>query len=236
MLSQKFVQNATFFTFLLFVSNLNFAQTTDTLKPEVLPINIQIQLFPTISSSGFQQRNFNSYYSFSPGFQRPANYNFQFSKENNPLFNGLSFSQNKSLQLFPNMGAYEHYNNSMIFNISDKFTVDFNFGLIKQNSVLTPDKTNLQFAFGTSLEYQINPWLSLYMYGHYLVPTGEGKKDFLDPLIYMNPLFFQSETGGGVRATYKNMKADLGLKKIYDTQFNKSNPVNSMNTKISIGF
>lgn len=49
-------------------------------------------------------------------------------------------------------------------------------------------------------------------------------------------MFFQSEAGSGFRAKYKNIKADLGLKKIYDTQFNQSNPVNSMNTKISIGF
>ena len=114
--------------------------------------------------------------------------------------------------------------------------LDFNFGLVKQNTILTYEKPNFQFTFGTSLEYNINPWLSLYAFGQYLVPPINKANLFFDPLIFMNPMFFQTETGGGLRTKYKNIKADVGLKKKYDSQFNQSNPVNSMNTKISIGF
>lgn len=235
-LTQKLIYKTVFFTFFLFVSNIIFAQSLDTIKPEVQLHENQIKLLQVVSSKEFQRIKFSYNHSIPPAFSTTQLNKFSFTKENSPLFTDLSFSQSKSINFYPNMGTYEHFNNSMIFNVSNKFTVDFNFGLLKQNTVLTPEKSDFQFTFGTSLEYKINPWLSLYMYGHYLVPTTDAAKDFLDPLIYMNPLFFQTEAAGGVRATYKKINADLGVKRIFDTRFNQSNPSNSVNTKISIGF
>jgi hypothetical protein len=52
----------------------------------------------------------------------------------------------------------------------------------------------------------------------------------------MNPLFIQSEAGGGIRATHKNIKADFGVKTIYDTTFDVAQPLNTVNSKVTIGF
>lgn len=98
------------------------------------------------------------------------------------------------------------------------------------------DGSNFQNSFHTSIEYAITSWLSAYLYGQYVSCPFNKPKDFFAPFLYQNPLFFQTETCGGLRATHKNIKADVGLKTIYDTQFNQTNPVNSMNTKVTIGF
>ena len=52
----------------------------------------------------------------------------------------------------------------------------------------------------------------------------------------MNPLFIQTELGTGLRARHKNMEADMGSKTQFDTQFQKSKPINMMNSRVRIGF
>lgn len=52
----------------------------------------------------------------------------------------------------------------------------------------------------------------------------------------MNPMFLQTEAGGGMRATHKNIKADVGVKIIHDTQVKGVNPAGIVNSKMTIGF
>ena len=224
-----------FFTFQLLSSSVIFAQSEDTTKFAKQTIDNQFDLNPVFLSDELIPAIFNLNNFVFPGFKSSNLNGHYFINDSQPSFKGLTFGQSKTTNLFPNLGVSENYNNSLVYT-NNNLTLDFNFGLLKQNTILTSEKPNFQFTFGTSLEYEINPWLSLYLYGKYLLPTINRSNNFSDPFTTMNPMFFQTETGGGLRTKYKNIKADVGLKKIYDTQFNQSNPVNSMNTKISIGF
>lgn len=152
------------------------------------------------------------------------------------LFKNISFSQNKTENIFPNLGVYQHFNNSFNYTINDKIIVYFGIGLVKQNTILTSNYPNYQFSFHTSVEYAITNWLSAYIAGQYLTPPINKSKDFFDPFIYRNPLFLQTEIGSGIKAKYKNIKADIGVKVITSTQFKQSSPIGTMNSKVTIGF
>lgn len=231
-LNQLSFYKTIFLTFNLFACSLIFAQSEDTTKA----IIDQYKLSPGFPNIEFQSTIFGSQNFVPSGFSSSNLNQFYFSTPKSLMFDKLSFRQSKTANIFLNLGAYEHYNNSLKYNAGSKLKLILDFGLLKQNSIVTANQPNFQFTLGTSVEYNINPWLSLYGYGHYLLPSLSQSNLFFDPLIYMDPIFFQTEIGGGARAKYKNIKADVGLKKIFDTQFKQSNPINSMNTKISIGF
>ncbi len=132
-------------------------------------------------------------------------------------------------------GGYELFNNRVFYH-SGNFQVNVGFGLVKQNTALNASNPNLHYTIDSQIEYELNPWLSLYLYGQYLSSPFNQKRYSPDPISYMNPFFYNSEIGGGVKAKYKNIKADVGMHSIKDTQFKDEKSLNTMNTKVSIGF
>lgn len=151
------------------------------------------------------------------------------------LSEGVSFEQERKDGIFPNFGEYLYFKNSFAYNVKNGIAFDVGIGLVKQNSVLSSWHPNYQFVFNTSLGYAVTPWLGTYVFGQYVTRSINNPK-FFDPLQYMNPLFLQTEFGGGLKVKYKNIKADIGGKIMYDTQFKKVDPVGRMNSKMTIGF
>jgi hypothetical protein len=148
---------------------------------------------------------------------------------------GIQFRQNKTTAVFPTLGNFEHYNNSIIFSPMNNLVLGLDFGLVKQNSILSANDLNYQYSFEASVEYNLTEWLSVYGYGRYVTPKANFKKVF-DPLIYMNPLFLHTETGGGLRAKYRNIKADIGMQRVFDNHYKKFNNINTFNTKVTLKF
>lgn len=224
------------FAFYLFVVNQVVAQTTDTTKFSGQTSDDKTRINPELYSPILQPKLFNQKEFIIPTLNFNKNNPLFFKPEQTRYLNRISFTQNKELNLFPNLGGYEHFNNNFNYNIGNSATINLGLGFLKQNSILNSYQPNYQFSFYTSLEYALNEWLSTYFYGQYITPAINNTNPKLDPLIQMNPIFFQTEMGGGLRAKYKNIKTDVGMKNIYDTQFNQSNPVQFMDTKVTIGF
>jgi len=234
MYNQQSICRIIFFSLLLFACKTLFAQEDTIRKGQFIDNKFKIN--SNIFHNNFQPIRFDVMNSLFQSFPSTTIYSFNFENRIISDFERLSFKQSKSAHYYLNLGSFEHFNNSVSFKANNKLMIDINLGLLKQNTIVNSNKPNFNFTFGTSLEYEMYPWLSLYMYGQLVVPTSKRSNLFIDPLTYLNPLFIQSEISGGVRMKYKNIKADMGFKQIYDTQFNQSNPVKSMNTKISIGF
>lgn len=132
-------------------------------------------------------------------------------------------------------GGFKHYNNTFSFTKENKYSFNMGIGLAIQNSNFNHTNPLYQYSISSGMEYVLFKGISIYFYGQYLSSPLKGE-GYFDPFIYMNPFYLQTETGCGVKAVYKNIKADIGMKSIYDNQLNLAKPINSMNTKVSIGF
>lgn len=235
-LKQATINKAVIFLIHIFIFSNIFAQTEQDSKLSQQEFNRLKEFRFSIISYDLQPISFDksTIYNRAATFMEINQFNNKTKKS--IIFKNMSFKQSKSENFLPNLGVYEHYNNSFNFIINDNIIVDFGIGLVKQNSILTSNYPNYQFSFHTSVEYAITNWLSAYAYGQYLTSPFNKPKDFFDPLIYMNPLFLQTEIGGGLKAKYKNINADIGVKAMYNTQFKQASPVGTMNSKVTIGF
>lgn len=220
----------------LVLNNIILAQTNDSIQLSGQKIYMHGELTPETNLFGFQPTINNEPFFLSPNAPTSKLNQLNFLSGENHQFNSLFFRQNKVVNIFSDLGGYEYFKNDIIYNVSDKITLNVGFGLVKQNTILSYYKPNYQFALHSSLGYSITSWLSAYLYGQYYAPQLNKSNLFFDPFTYMNPMFFQTETGGGLRGKFKNIKADVGMKKIYDTQYQQSNPVQFMETKVTIGF
>ncbi|MCG8578408.1 MAG: hypothetical protein MI866_00725 [Bacteroidales bacterium] len=156
--------------------------------------------------------------------------------ESQKLFNNMSFTQSRVDNLVPGLGSFSFYNNSIGLNLGNNGSINMGAGLVQQSSHTSALSPSLQLHFNTKIEYSINSWLRVYLYGQYISKSINPHAMNIDPVMYMNPLFIQSEAGAGIKARHRNIEADFGTKSIFDTQFQKSKPFNLMNSKINIGF
>lgn len=147
----------------------------------------------------------------------------------------LAFSQEQTQEVFPNLGESHQFSGNFLFQATNNLKLGLGLELLKQNTVLTPWNPNYQLGFRTSAEYSFNKWLSAYVFGQYISPS-LNQKDFFDPLQYMNPLFKQTEFGGGLRAKHKNIKADIGVKTIQGKDVTETNSSSYFKSKITVGF
>ncbi len=224
-----------FLSIILLLTSLLFAQNEQGLSLNQQELYFPIATPPLTATLNFQQpkleniKHFNSL-SLDTLFQLNKLY---FTKLTEPTT--FSFSQDKREETFIGLGNYEHFNNRFIFNKKDKLLINLEMGLIKQNTI-QDFNLNFHLSMRTLIEYKINKTLSAYMYGQYIsAPLNQNNSSF-DSFSYMNPLFLQTEIGTGLRASYKNFKTDVGMKSMHDNQFNQIKSINTMNTKITIGF
>lgn len=147
----------------------------------------------------------------------------------------IKLKQSKKENILPNLGQSNQFSGDLNYQLSDKVKIDLGVGLYQQNTILTPWNINYQLGVTSSIEYYFNSWLSAYIFGQYISPSLT-QNNFFDPLQYMNPLFKQTEFGGGIRAKYKGIKADVGMKNIRGSDPFKKNSNNYFQSKISLGF
>lgn len=188
--------------------------------PEI-PFDVQTELFRKQPGS----------YSF-PSFSELLDLKFNPDK----ITKRLQFSQNMVADNFYLLGNFQHYKNDLIYNVNDKLIVKIGTGLVKQNTSLSAFTPNYQISLYSSFEYMITDWLSAFLAGQFITPSISVGKTQFDPLLYMNPIFLNSDISTGLRAKHKNIKLDMGVSKMYDTQYKVANPIGSMNSKLIIGF
>lgn len=220
----------------LFLCNIVFAQSEDTLKVKGSKLTIKKQ--PKIGT-GFL--NFKPFFSYKKKNTAPENKYFLSFPQNYKcgeyhLNNGFTYQQSKTAQIFYGRGGYEHYNNSLLFNASRELSVDIGFGIAKQSTSLNTDGPNLYFTLHSSLEYSINNTMSIYLKGQYLTCPINRSEGYFDPFLYMNQMFLQTETEVGLRTKYKNIKADIGVKTLHEKNFKGQKPISTINSKVTIGF
>lgn len=223
-----------FCSVMLFCCNSALAQTEDKLIPRFthFDFNTDVVTF----SPNLQTVPFNKIELISPDIRYLELQKFKMENGETALFEKLDFEQSKIDLQLPNLGEYHHYKNTFKYVPNDKLSFGFGLGLLQQNTLLSGYQEIYRFTFHSSVEYELTKWLSAYFYGQYVSNPLNSSASLFDPLQYMNPLFVQTEVGGGLKAKYKNIEAGVGMKAIYDTQFHQSNPIKSMDTKISIGF
>jgi len=151
-------------------------------------------------------------------------------------FRSISFVQTKKEDSYLGLGEYAHYANRVAVNRNNKFSFALGFGLAKQSTISSCNSLSLHYSFSSNLEYEIAKGVSIYIYGQYLTSPLNKERSFIDPFLSMNPLFLQTETGAGVKAEFKNIKADVGMKSIHDTQFKQKKSLKTMNTNVKFSF
>lgn len=204
--------------------SLKFLVPNTNMQEKLLPINPYFY-FPTFASD------------FSDVFVQNTNIweeTISFQKLNKPSSN-FSFTQSRTDLNYRNLGISKRYMIDAVFHPTKRLKVELATGIIQQNSVLSAWEPNFQMVFKSLLEYEITPWLSGYIYGQYVSPSLNQSK-FSDPLQFMNPMFLQNEVGGGLRAKYKNIKADVGMNTILKSKLHESNSKGYFNSKITVGF
>ncbi|MCT4647217.1 MAG: hypothetical protein N4A74_19670 [Carboxylicivirga sp.] len=156
------------------------------------------------------------------------------SKEMAFSINKIRIHRNYTSNHLIGLGGFENYIDQLQIN-SQNGSFIFGYGLTLQNDYNTSNATSIQLNLSVRYDHSLNNWLSIYTYGQYLSSDVRNNSK-LSPLINMNPLFMQSEAGIGLIAKYRNLKLDVGTKTIFDTQFQKSKPLNMMNSKLKVGF
>lgn len=219
---------------LLFWCNTTFAQSEEKLTPQFEHVVLDINTLNL--SSSFETVPFNEIEFLSSDTRYLELQKFELQNGEMALFKKMKIEQTKMDVKMTNMGEYQHYKNTLVYSPDDKLSFRLGGGLLQQNTLMSGNREIYRFTFHSSVEYELTSWLSAYLYGQYVSNPVNGPGNLYDPVQYMNPLFLQTETGGGLKAKYKNIEAGVGMKAIYDTQFNQSNPVKSMDTKIRIGF
>lgn len=148
----------------------------------------------------------------------------------------FDFKQARIVNDLPNLGISKQYNNTFFYRANERLSATANLGLVQQNTVYSTSKLNYQFTIGASAEYAITDWLFAYLYGQYVTPSLTQGNNFVDPLLYWDNNFVQTNFGAGLRTKYKSVMLDVGMTKTIDTPFRKFNNMQTMDSKLTIGF
>jgi len=127
------------------------------------------------------------------------------------------------------------YKTNVSYQANNRLELGLGGGLFQQNTVLSSGAPNYQLGLNASLEYQLNNWLFAYINGQYLSPS-LNRNGLFDPLQFMNPLFQQSGTESGLRAKFKNVKIDAGVKTIGSSVQPENMSSSYFKSKILVGF
>ena len=147
----------------------------------------------------------------------------------------FSIAQNKIESQSIGLGNYSLFNNNFIYNYNNRLSLRFGLGLLKQSSVINYLNPSIHYNLNSYLEYKFTDHLSLYMYGQYLGADLNNSANHFDPLIYNNPLFIHTEVGAGLKAEYKFLKLDVGMKALQENMFDKKS-LNLMKAKFTFDF
>lgn len=223
-----------YFILLSFSAIIAFGQT----EPKMPTFKDSAKYSPQISSEFIEGPI------FSPGeLLELGNATLSIPRETSPFqFNladkqdNFDFEQAKIVNELPNLGISKQYNNTFFYKAGERLSITTNLGLVQQNTVYNASKLNYQFTIGASAEYAITDWLFAYLYGQYVTPSLTQGNNFVDPLLYWDNNFVQTNYGTGLRTKFKSVMLDVGMTKTIDTPFQKFNNVQTMDSKLTIGF
>jgi len=227
--------NKKLFFILLILSGFNTSQNLFSQNDVVHMDSVDIKM--ALKNVDF---SFGEYKLSKPTIDDPQNFNIENSQKQYLLtkfsqYHQIKFEQHLSLNDF-GFGGYKHFSNNWFYQYSDKLSFNVQAGLVVQNSLLNYNSPILNYSISSEAEFNLFNNVSIYFKGQYISNPLNKNRNYYDPFIFMNPLYLQSEVGTGIKAEFNNIKADVGVKTMYDTQHKKNMPVNSMNTKVSIGF
>ncbi|MFB6317931.1 hypothetical protein [Saccharicrinis sp. FJH54] len=159
--------------------------------------------------------------------------------EYKPVFvkKNLQFSYGMSTDFAPAFSMYEYYKLKLDYSGIENLDLSLGGGLIKHMTIFDADYPDFHLGLNVSLSYSLNDLASVYAYGQYISPAlNKNSAGYAVPQLLIHPVFLNSETGVGFRLKYKNIKSDFGLRTIYDTKYRNFKPVNTIGTKVKIGF
>ncbi|WP_321369413.1 hypothetical protein [uncultured Draconibacterium sp.] len=220
-----------------FLTLFAFGQTEDSTKMWIPQTGSSSNIVPAPLIPVTENIQFNRELLFSPDNNQQSRFSvndWQLSKPDvkHPQ---IKLEQSTTVNIFPNLGQSNQFSGNLNYQLSDKVRIDLGMGLYQQNTILSPWNINYQLGVTSTIEYSFNSWLSAYIYGQYISPSLT-QNNFFDPLQYMNPLFKHTEFGGGLRAKYKSIKADVGMKNIMGADLNEKRSTGYFQSKISLGF
>ncbi len=220
-----FLKSAILLPFWLFGNNAytqtEMRESPNWMKSDTLKKYNLLQTIPDFESNSF---NYQRVFSLPHLFMEKAKFLKPLKKQGYPDW--LSFRQIKTELEYAGLGGYQYFNNRLIIK-KNKFALKIESGLANQNTLLMTAPM-YQLSFGTQIKYQLTDWLDAYLYGQYVTKPLNRPKGFFDPFLYSNPLFLQTEVGGGLRTNFKRVNADLKVFSIYREESQTFSPMNSV--------
>ncbi|SHF51473.1 hypothetical protein SAMN05444483_101412 [Salegentibacter echinorum] len=107
-------------------------------------------------------------------------------------------------------------------------------GPITQSSYLNPMVVDQLIGADARFEYALNKTFSLYAFGRF-VSKSLNKKDFKS-FYAVEPFFYNSEVGAGIKGSFNNLKIDLGTRTALDAPVNQVGPKTRINSSFSLEF
>lgn len=186
---------------------------------EVKKLNLEFpsQTAPLPETNNFLQKNSNI----------PLN-----RADENPLFSKFKLKHSSSEKFFPHLGSSYHIKSSLKFTPHPRFRFSAGAGLIRMHTALSPNAV-MKYSQNSEVQYSFSQGFKLRLY--YQSVQNIRKKP-PHPLIYMNPLFPQSEYGAEISAKINNWQLEFGPRSIINTGPNSLQNLNMINSSISVGF
>ncbi len=145
---------------------------------------------------------------------------------------GISLFNSSEQVTYPHYGGFFQMESDVVFSPVNKVILRIGGRVIRQD---TPEQSHSQMQYGlcSSLGYSFSNWLAFRLYGQRLWYFNPQQ---VSPLLLLNPLFPHTAVGAELSTKINNVQMGLGSKAIFDPQFNSSQHLNLINTKVSIGF
>lgn len=145
-------------------------------------------------------------------------------------------SGNKFTEDYLGVGSFEQFNKQ--FTIQYKNSLFLNTNIIIQKHEFFTNQTFSDYRMGlkTSLEYAITNKISAYIYYQISKPLNKPKIEYKTFDNLSKTLFLNNEIGSGIKAQFKNFQTNFGVNATYNSEFNTTKKINTVNTKISLDF
>ncbi|MFW6371785.1 MAG: hypothetical protein ACOC10_11345 [Bacteroidota bacterium] len=207
------------------IQPLHFEQDSIRLKKYNLDDDLSFFLFSGAGENRFFDRT-------TPEIN---NYQFVYQFKKKQLPKTILVTNNNLKTFLPGLGSIEHFTTQFRWYTGKNVTIDFRTGLAIQNTIMNPYMPNYQLSFRASVEYDINNWLTTYLYAQFISNPLNRADAYFDPFMSNNPLFLQNEIGGGLKANFNNKHIGLEVYSMPEHNF-KSIRLNPTNSRIVIGF
>ncbi|MDA3879870.1 MAG: hypothetical protein PF436_05725 [Prolixibacteraceae bacterium] len=148
----------------------------------------------------------------------------------------LSYTGNRIQKKYLGLGNFEQFNNTISLQYKNRLYLNTNIGLQKRDFLTSSINSDFHIGFKTSLEYAINNNLSAYVYWQKSRLLNKPNIEYEPYENLSKTLFMNNEIGAGIKAQFKNIRTDFGVNATYSSKFNRTKKINTINTKVSLGF